>query len=128
MKKLAICAAVLILAVSFAGGALAGCSPQLSQEEMDQIKAARLAFEEKMRPLEKQLAQARSELRALLDDPETDFDTLQGAQAEIDKLQDDRDQRWEQFEAELFKRFPALTERRTCRVPPPDRDDGQRGE
>ena len=127
MKKLAICVGVLILAAAWAGGALAGCAPDLSQEEMDEIKAVRLAFEAKIRPLEEQLAGPMSDLSALLNDPETDFDSLQAAQKEIDRLQDERDQRWEQFEAELFKRFPALT-RSACRVPPPGKDDGPKGE
>ncbi|MBW2618218.1 MAG: hypothetical protein JRC92_05030 [Deltaproteobacteria bacterium] len=127
MKKLAICAAILVLAASWAGVALAGCAPDLSQEEMDEIKAARLKFDGKIRPLEEQLNRARAELVALLDDPEADFDTLQAAQDKINRLQDERDQSWDRFEENLFTRFPALTEKRACRAPASEKDDGQKG-
>jgi len=129
MKKIAICGAILVLAATWAGVALAaGCAPELSQEEIGQIKAARLAFEEKIRPLEGQLDRVRAQLMALLSDPEADFDALQAAQAEIDRLQDERDQSWDRFEEEVLKRFPAILEGNTCRLSAAARDDGQKGE
>ena len=128
MKRIAVCVAVLILALSFAGSALAAdCATTLSSEEVAQIKAAWLEFEEEIRPLEEQLTRARDELAVLLDDPEADFDALQTAQAGIDRLQDERDQKWDRFEEELLKRFPAILEGNTCRLSAAARDSGQKG-
>jgi len=128
MKKIAICGAILVLAATWAGVVLAGCSTTLSREEVAQIKAARLELEEEIRPLEDQIARARTELQALLDDQETDYDSLLAAQEEVDRLQDERDQKWERFEEEMLKRFPAILEGNTCRVSAAARDEGQKGD
>jgi len=128
MKRLSICAAVLVLAAIWAGGALAGCVPALSREDVDEIKAARLEFEEEIRPLEDQLAKARAELKALLSDPETDYDSLLAAQEEVDRRQDELDQKWERFGEEILKRFPVLAEENACRTLDPDTNDDQKGD
>ncbi|MBW2619094.1 MAG: periplasmic heavy metal sensor, partial [Deltaproteobacteria bacterium] len=115
-------------AAIWVGVALAGCVPALSREDVDEIKAIRLDFEEEIRPLEDQLARARAELKALLSDPETDYGSLLAAQEEIDKLQDELDQKWEWFGEEILRRFPALDEENVCRTLGPEGDDDQKGD
>ena len=127
VKRLAICGAILVLAATWAGGSLAGCVPALSREDVDEIKAARLEFEEEIRPQEDQLARARVELKALLNDPEADYDSLLAVQEEIDRLQDELDQKWQRFGEKMLKRFPALAEENVCRTLDPDRSDDQKG-
>ena len=130
MKKIAICGAILVLAATWAGVALAGCVPALSRADVAEIKTARLALEEEIRPSEDQLARARAELKALLNEQEKDYDSLLAAQEEVDRLQGELDQKWERFGEEMLKRFPTLAEEEenVCRTVEPVRDDGQKGD